>query len=240
LFSADGIANVTMTAGETKNPRRNVPLSLLMGIGTVVGLYLLANIAYLNVLPFSAIQTAPEDRVGTLAAQTILGDSAKWFMAAAIMISTFGCVNGYILTGARTFWMMAQDRLFFQAAGKLDPKTSVPVFGLFIQCVWACLLTLSGKYGDLLDYVIFVALLIYMATVVGLMRLRSKRPDLERPYKVAGYPILPLLYLGLAGVISILLLLYKPKYTWPGLLLVISGIPVYFWMKRNLLQRKVS
>jgi basic amino acid/polyamine antiporter, APA family len=237
LFSADGIANVTMTAGETRNPKRNVPLSLLMGIGTVVGLYILANFAYLNVLPFEQIKTAPEDRVGTLAAQTILGDKAKWFMAAAIMISTFGCVNGYVLTGARSFWMMAQDGLFFRRAGVLDPKTNVPVFGLAIQCVWACLLTLSGKYGDLLDYVIFVALLIYMATVVGLMRLRRTRPQAERPYKVWGYPVLPLLYLGLAGVISTLLLLYKPQYTWPGLLLVISGVPVYFWMNRNQLQR---
>lgn len=237
LFSADGIANVTLTASETRNPKRNLPLSLVLGVGTVCLLYILCNYVYLNVLTLEQIQTAPEQRVGTLAARFMLGDIATVLMAAAIMISTFGCVNGYLLTGARAYFAMAQDGLFVKQAGILNPKTNVPVWGLLVQCAWSCVLCLSGKYGDLLDYVIFTQLLIYMATMLALFVLRRTRPDAERPYRALGYPVLPALYLLLAGTISVLLLLYKPNYTWPGLLIVLSGIPVYWLTQRNHVSR---
>jgi APA family basic amino acid/polyamine antiporter len=233
LFSADGIANVTLTAGETRNPKRNIPLSLALGVGSVCLLYVLANFSYLNVLTLAQIQTAPEDRVGTLAARVVLGDAATGLMAAAIMISTFGCVNGFLLTGARAYYAMAEDGLFPRQARNLDPLSNVPVWGLWVQGIWACLLTLSGKYGDLLDYVIFTQLLVYMTTLIGLFKLRRDRPEAERPYRAIGYPWLQIAYLVLAATISVLLLLYKPNYTWPGLLLVLSGIPVYLWRRRS-------
>ena len=187
---------------------------------------------YLNVLTFPEIQHADQDRVATAAAASMFGPVAVQLMAAAIMISTFGCSNGLILSGARVYFAMAKDRLFFRRAASLDAKTHAPVFSLAVQCVWAVLLTMSGSYNDLLDYVIFAVLLFYILTIAGLFVLRRTRPDLERPYKAFGYPVLPALYIGAASLIEVLLLLYKPNYTWPGLIIVLLGVPVYFvWRK---------
>ena len=233
LFSSDAWNNVTFTAGEVRNPRRNLPLSLALGVGIVSALYIACNFVYLNVLPLDAIQHAAEDRVATAAVARMLGPSAVQVMAAAIMISTFGCTNGLILAGARVYYAMALDRVFFQRAARLDGRSGAPVFALALQCVWACLLTLSGSYGDLLDYVIFAVLLFYILTISGIFVLRRKRPDLERPYKAFGYPVLPALYIAIAGVIEVLLLMYKPTYTFPGLGIVLLGVPVYFLWRRN-------
>jgi APA family basic amino acid/polyamine antiporter len=233
LFSSDSWNNVTFTAGETRHPQRNVPLSLLLGVGLVSILYLLANYAYLLVLPFDQIQNAAQDRVGTAAASAILGPVAVQVMAAAIMVSTFGCANGLTLAGARVYYAMALDNLFFRQAAQLDPRTQAPTTSLWIQCLWACGLTLTGSYGDLLDYVIFAVLLFYILTIVGIFVLRRTRPEAPRPYKAFGYPLLPGLYLLLAGGIELLLLLYKPSFTWPGLILVLLGIPVYFWWTKG-------
>jgi len=228
LFSSDAWNNVTFTAGEVRNPKRNLPLSLALGVGLVSLLYLACNFVYLSVLPLGAIASAPEDRVATAVASGILGPIAVKVMAAAIMVSTFGCLNGMILAGARVYYAMALDGLFFKPVARLDPVHHTPVVSLAVQCVWACLLTLSGRYSDLLDYVIFAVLLFYMLTIAGLFRLRLTRPDLPRPYRAFGYPVLPALYIVAAGVIEVLLLLYKPNYTWPGLLLVILGVPIYY------------
>jgi APA family basic amino acid/polyamine antiporter len=244
LFSADAWNNITFTAGEVKNPNRNIPLSLALGTGTVILIYILANIGYLLVLPVTGspdamdaagrgIQFAVSDRVGTAAASVIFGESAAIIMAALIMISTFGCNNGLILAGARVYYAMAKDGLFFKSAGMLNKK-SVPGAALVVQCIWTCLLCLSGTYGDLLDYVVFVVLVFYILTVIGIFILRKKRPAAERPYCAFGYPIIPIVYIILAAAISIDLLIYKPQYTWPGLGIVLLGIPVFFaWNKYN-------
>jgi basic amino acid/polyamine antiporter, APA family len=232
LFSSDAWNNVTFTAGEIRNPRRNVPLALGLGVAIVSVIYLACNFVYLSVLPLEAIQHAPEDRVATAAAAVILGPVAVEVMAAAIMISTFGCLNGMILAGARVYYAMALDRLFFRPVARLDPKHHTPVVSLTVQCLWACLLTLTGTYSDLLDYVIFAVLLFYILTIAGVFVLRRTRPDMERPYRALGYPVLPALYIALAGAIEILLLLYKPNYTWPGLIIVLLGVPVYFLWRR--------
>jgi len=185
------------------------------------------------VLTLDAIKTAPEDRVATATAAVMFGPVAVQVMAAAIMVSTFGCVNGLILAGARVYYTMAQDGLFFKRVGTLDPVHHTPVTSLVIQCVWSVLLTLSGQYGDLLDYVIFAVLLFYMLTIAGLFVLRRTRPDMERPYRAFGYPVVPGAYILVAGVIEILLLAYKPNYTFPGLVIVLLGVPVYFmWRKK--------
>ena len=234
LFSSDSWNNVTFTAGEMRNPRRNLPLSLALGVGLVSLLYFACNYVYLLVLPLEAIQTAPEDRVGTAVARGIFGDRAVQMMAAAIMVSTFGCLNGLTMAGARVYYAMALDKLFFKAAAALDPKTQAPVTALWIQCLWSAALTLTGSYNELLDYVIFAVLLFYILTIAGIFVLRRTRPEMERPYRAFGYPVLPALYIVLAGVIELLLLLYKPNFTWPGLLIVLLGIPVYFvWKKRE-------
>ncbi len=233
LFSSDAWNNVTFTAGEVRNPRRNLPLSLALGVGLVSLLYVGSNFVYLNVLPLEAIQRAPEDRVATAAAAVMFGPVAVQLMAAAIMISTFGCLNGLILAGARVYYAMALDGLFFRRAGQLDPVRHTPVFSLAIQCAWAILLTLSGTYSDLLDYVIFAVLLFYILTIAGLFVLRRTRPEMERPYRAIGYPVLPALYIVVAGLIEVLLLLYKPSYTWPGLIIVLLGVPVYFVWRRK-------
>ncbi len=234
LFSSDAWNNVTFTGGEVRNPRRNLPLALGLGVASVSVLYLASNLAYLVVLPLEAIQNAPEDRVGTAAAAEILGPAAVGVMAAAIMVSTFGCLNGMILAGARVYYAMALDKLFFASAARLDPKHHTPVVSLAAQCAWACLLTLTGAYSDLLDYVIFAVLLFYILTIAGIFVLRRTKPGLERPYRAVGYPALPALYIAAAGMIEVLLLLYKPDYTWPGLVIVILGVPVYyFWRKRQ-------
>lgn len=233
LFSSDAWNNVTFTAGETKNPSRNVPLSLALGVGIVSAIYVAANYVYLSVLPLEAIQRAPQDRVGTAVASALLGSRAEALMAAAIMISTFGCVNGMTLTGARVYYAMARDGLFFRKAGTLDARTATPTVSLWAQCAWACVLTLSGRYGDLLDYVIFAVLLFYVLTIAGVFVLRRKHPEWPRPYRALGYPVLPALYIAAAALIEILLLLYKPNYTWPGLVIVLLGLPVYWFWKRK-------
>ena len=232
LFSSDAWNNVTFTAGEVRNPKRNLPLSLALGVAVVSALYIASNYAYLNVLTFHEIQTAAEDRVATAAAFKMFGPVAVRLMAAAIMISTFGCNNGLILSGARVYYAMAKDKLFFRKAAELDPVHRAPRFSLVMQSGWAILLTLSGSYSDLLDYVIFAVLLFYMLTISGLFVLRRTQPDLERPYKAFGYPVLPAAYIAAAGVIEALLLVYKPSYTWPGLIIVLLGAPVYFIWRR--------
>ena len=234
LFSSDAWNNVTFTAGEVRNPRRNLPLSLALGVAIVSALYILTNFVYLNVLTFDAIQHAANDRVAAAAAEHMLGPVALQIMAAAIMISTFGCTNGLTLAGARVYYAMAKDQLFFRRAAELNPKTNAPVFSLVMQCGWAVALTLSGGYNDLLDYVIFAVLLFYILTIAGLFVLRRTRPDMERPYKAFGYPVLPAVYIAAAGLIEVLLLAYKPNYTWPGLIIVLLGLPVYFiWRKKE-------
>lgn len=242
LFSSDAWNNITFTAGEVKNPQRNIPLSLVLGTGLVISLYILANFAYLATLSLSQIQNAPEDRVGTLALDTIFGSGGAVVMAIAIIISTFGCNNGLILAGARVYYAMAQDNLFFKSTAKLN-KNHVPAFALILQCVWACLLVLprtrSGKfvdgaedygnlYGMLLDYVVFAVLIFYILTIIGLFILRRKCPDAERPYRAFGYPLIPAIYIVAATVISLVLLFYKPATSLPGLAIVLSGIPIYF------------
>ena len=244
LFSADAWNNITFTAGEVTNPKRNIPLSLALGTGTVILIYLLANIGYLLVLPITGspqasdavgrgIQFAISDRVGTAAASVIFGEAAAGIMALMIMVSTFGCNNGLILAGARVYYAMAKDGLFFKKAGVLNTK-SVPGAALIVQGVWTCILCLSGTYGDLLDYVVFAVLLFYILTVVGIFILRKKQPNADRPYKAYGYPIVPAIYIVLASAISIDLLIFKPQYTWPGLGIVLLGIPVYFLWKRRI------
>jgi APA family basic amino acid/polyamine antiporter len=234
LFSSDAWNNVTFTAGEVRNPKRNLPLSLGIGVGVVSLLYLACNYVYLTALPLEQIQAASQDRVATAVGQQMFGPVAVQLLAAAIMISTFGCVNGMLLAGARVYYAMAQDRLFFRQAATLDPRSQAPSKSLWMQCAWACLLTMTGRYGDLLDYVIFAVLIFYMLTIAGIFVLRRTRPEMQRPYKAVGYPVLPALYIVAAGLIEILLLLYKPNYTWPGLIIVLLGIPVYYlWRKKE-------
>ena len=238
LFSSDAWNNITFTAGEVKNPKRNIPLSLFFGALVVTIIYLLVNVSYLLVLPLNGnpsgtsvtslgIQFASEDRVATAAANIFLGEPAAIIMAVLIMVSTFGCNNGLILSGARVYYAMAKNNLFFKGAGTLN-KNSVPANALIVQAVWASILCLSGTYGQLLDYVIFAVLIFYILTIGGVFILRKKQPDAERPYKAFGYPFLPAIYIILAASISIILLIYKPQYTWPGLIIVLLGVPVYF------------
>jgi APA family basic amino acid/polyamine antiporter len=245
LFSADAWNNVTFTAGEVKNPRRNLPLSLAMGTGVVILLYIAANFIYLMHLPFDGsasgadvvtrgIKYATSDRVGTAALQQMFGGPGAGLMAVAILISTFGCCNGLILSGARVYYAMAKDGLFFKQVGNLHPKYKTPAVSLAVQAVWTCILCLSGTYGQLLDYIIFAVLVFYILTILGLFVLRVKRPDAERPYKAFGYPVLPAIYIAMALFIDVVLLRYKPQYTWPGLVIVLLGIPVYFlWSRRS-------
>jgi len=228
LFSADAWNNVTFAAAEVNRPQRNLPLALALGTGGVTLLYVLANFAYLSVLKLSEIQNAPQDRVGTLALEHMFGPVGAFLMAGAILISTFGCINGLILAGARVYYAMARDGVFFERAGVLSSKTHVPVWALGVQGLWTAFLTLTGSYGQLLDYVIFAALVFYVATMVALFRLRAKRPDLERPYRAFGYPVVPGLYLLSALAIAVILLFAKPDYSFAGLVIVLLGIPVYY------------
>src|SRR5216117_341918 len=246
LFSADAWNNITFIAGEVKEPRRNVPLSLALGTILVITLYLLANVAYLTALPWDAIQNAPSDRVASETANVIFPGAGASIMAVAIMISTFGCNNGLILAGARAYYAMARDRLFFRRVGELN-KQRVPAWGLIIQGIWAGILVLprtvktdgsyGNLYGDLLNYIISAALIFYILTIAGLFLLRWKRPDAERPYKAFGYPVVPILYIVGAAVILLVLFIYQTATTWPGLLIVISGVPIYLFWK---LARKKS
>ena len=244
LFSADAWNNVTFTAGEIRNPKRNVPLSLAFGVGFVLIAYFLASMAYILVLPLHGdpngatvfargVQYAAEDRIGAAVLQQIFPHLGAYLMAAAIMISTFGCANGITLGGARAYYAMSQDRLFFKSVGKLHPKFKTPVSALVVQAIWTIFLCVSGSYGQLLDYITFAVLVFYILTLVGLFVLRVKQPDAARPYKAFGYPALPALYIVMATCICVVLLRYKPQYTWPGLILVLMGIPVYLYWSRS-------
>lgn len=228
LFSADAWNNVTFAAAEVERPQRNLPLALALGTGSVTLIYVLANVAYLSTLKLSEIQTAPQDRVGTLALQHMFGDVGAYLMAGAILISTFGCINGLILAGARVYYAMARDGVFFEKAGQISPKTHVPVWALGVQGVWTAFLTLTGSYGQLLDYVIFAALVFYVLTMIALFALRAKRPEMERPYRAFGYPVIPALYMLSAAAIAVILLVAKPQYSFAGLFIVLLGIPVYY------------
>ena len=232
LFSADAWNNITYTAGEVKNPQKNLPLSLLLGTSTVIILYLLANIAYIYVLPIEQIQNAENGRVATLMMSTVLGDKGRFFMAAMIMISTFGCLNGIILTAARVYYAMAKDGLFFKKAGVLN-KNHVPANSLSMQCIWACLLCFSGTYNDLLNYIMFAVMLFYVLTISGLFVLRVKRPDMERPYKALGYPVLPAIYIILAALVAVNMLIYQGEFSLYGLIIILCGVPVYFIFKKK-------
>ncbi len=227
LFSSDAWNNVTFIAGEIKRPERNIGLSLFFGTLIVTVVYACANLMYTAVLPLNEIAFAESDRVAVAASQNIFGSAGTIVIAVMIMISTFGCNNGLILSGARVYYTMAKDGLFFRQVGNLNAN-GVPAKGLWIQCIWACVLCLSGKYGDLLDYVVFVVLIFYILTILGIFRLRRKRPEAERPYKAFGYPVLPALYVLLASSICIALLFYKPTFASFGLLIVLLGIPVYY------------
>jgi basic amino acid/polyamine antiporter, APA family len=254
LFSADAWNNITFTAGEVKDPRRNIPLSLALGAGGVITLYLLANLAYLFLLPLDQIQHAPDDRVATAAIAVMFGGAGAIIMAVAIMISTFGCCNGLILAGARVYYAMAQDGLFFRSTGRLNAK-HVPAMALLLQGIWTALLVLprtrlrdpvtnaplvdasgveqyGNLYGALLDYVVFAVLIFYVLTIATLFVLRRTRPEAERPYRAFGYPLLPALYLIAATIILLVLAVYRTQTSWPGLLIVLAGVPVYFlWRK---------
>jgi APA family basic amino acid/polyamine antiporter len=232
IFSSDAWNNVTFIAGEVKNPQKNIGLSLLFGTLIVTVVYIAANLMYLNVLPLHDIASAPNDRVAVAASKAIFGNAGTIVIAIMIMISTFGCNNGLILAGARVYYTMAKDGLFFKKTGTLN-NNGVPEFALWIQFVVASLLCLSGKYGDLLDMISFVAVLFYALTILGIFILRKKRPDAERPYKAFGYPILPAIYILMALTFCTLLIIYKPQYTWPGLIIVLIGIPLYFLAVRN-------
>jgi basic amino acid/polyamine antiporter, APA family len=249
LFSSDAWNNVTFTAGEVRNPQRNLPLALAIGTGVVILLYVMANFVYLSVLPLAGdpngttilargIQHASEDRVATAVMQQVFGAGGAQIMAVLILISAFGCNNGLILSGARVYYAMAKDGLFFRGAAKLHPKYRTPAHSLMMQCLWTCVLCLSGSYGQLLDYIIFAVLVFYILTIAGLFVLRVKRPDAPRPYRAIGYPVLPAIYILMAVFIDIVLLRYKPQYTWPGLIIVLLGIPVYYlWSSRNPAER---
>jgi APA family basic amino acid/polyamine antiporter len=245
LFSADAWNNVTFTAGEIKNPSRNLPLSLALGTGVVIALYIGCNIIYLNVLPLDGamhgatilergIKYATEDRVATAVLSQMFGSIGGALMAAAIMVSAFGCNNGLILAGARVYYAMAKDRLFFRSVARLHPKYKTPAVSLMVQMVWTCILCVSGSYGQLLDYIVFAVLVFYILTIAALFVLRRTHPDAPRPYRAIGYPVLPAIYIVMALFIDVVLLLYKPQFTWPGLIIVLLGIPVYFiWHSRR-------
>ena len=244
LFSADAWNNVTYTAGEVRNPKRNLPLSLALGTILVLGLYILSNFVYLLALPLHGdpqgasifargIQYASEDRVATAVLQQIFSRTGAFLMAGAILVSTFGCANGLTLAGARVYYAMSRDGLFFKAAGKLHPRWHTPVAALIVQAVWTCFLCLSGSYSQLLDFIICTELIFYILTIVSLFVLRVKRPDAERSYRAIGYPVLPAIYILMAAWICIVLLRYKPQYTWPGLVIVLLGIPVFaVWSRK--------
>ncbi len=231
IFSSDAWNNVTFIAGEIRNPKRNIGLSLFMGTLIVTVIYVLANLVYLAVLPLQEIAYAEKDRVAVAASSVIFGNIGTILIALMIMISTFGCNNGLILAGARVYHTMAIDGLFFKKIATLN-KHAVPEFGLWLQCLVASVLCLSGKYGDLLDMISFVVVIFYVLTIIGIYILRIKRPDVERPYKAFGYPFLPAIYILMGISFCTLLIIYKPNFTWPGLIIVLSGVPVYYMWKK--------
>jgi APA family basic amino acid/polyamine antiporter len=244
LFSADAWNNITFTAGEVKDPRRNVPLSLALGTIIVIGLYVMANVAYLVTLPFDRIQNAPGDRVATTMLDVIFPGLGVTIMAVAIMISTFGCNNGLLLAGARAYYAMARDGLFFRSVGTLN-HARVPGWGLLLQGIWAAFLVLprtfnpatnsyGNLYSNLLEYVISAALIFYILTIAAVFRLRRTRPDVDRPYRAFGYPVVPALYIVGAAAILAILFVYRTATTWPGLVIIVLGVPAFLaWRRRN-------
>jgi APA family basic amino acid/polyamine antiporter len=232
IFSSDAWNNVTFIAGEMKNPKRDVALSLGLGTLIVTIIYVSANVVYTGVLSLHDIASADKDRVAVAASHVIFGNIGTYVIAVMIMISTFGCNNGLILSGARVYYSMAKDGLFFKRTGDLN-KHGVPQFGLWIQCVVASILCLSGRYGDLLDMISFVVVIFYMLTIIGIFILRAKHPNAERPYKAFGYPVLPAIYILMGLAFCTLLIIYKPQFTWPGLIIVLIGIPIYYISQRN-------
>lgn len=232
LFSSDAWNNVTFIANEIKNPKRNIGLALFLGTLIVTIIYTATNLMYVSIMPMQSIAHAENDRVGVEAAKIIFGNVGTQIIAVMLMISTFGCNNGLILSGARVYYTMANDGLFFQQVGRLN-KNAVPSRGLWIQCLWASVLCLSGKYGDLLTYIIFTVLIFYILTIAGIFILRKKRPDIPRPYKAFGYPVLPMIYILAASIISVSLLIYQTKFSLPGLGILLLGIPIYYLLLKN-------
>jgi basic amino acid/polyamine antiporter, APA family len=244
LFAADAWNNVTFTAGEVQNPSRNLPLSLALGTGVVMALFVACNFVYLSTLPLDGkaagttilergIKYATEDRVGTAVMSQMFGSVGETLMAITVIIAGFGCCNGLILAGSRVFYAMAKDGVFFKSVAKLHPTYKTPAVSLMVQMLWACILCVSGSYAQLLDYIIFAVLVFYILTIFGLFVLRRTHPDAERPYRAFGYPALPAIYIVMALFIEVVLLRYKPQYTWPGLIIVLIGIPVYFLWSRH-------
>jgi len=230
IFSSDSWNNITFIAGEVKNPKRNIGLSLALGTFVVTIIYVTANVMYTGVLTLPEIAGADKDRVAVAASHVIFGASGTVIIAVMIMISTFGCNNGLIMSGARVYYSMATDGLFFKKAASLNTN-AVPSFALWVQCLIACLWCFSGRYGDLLDMISFVVVGFYILTICGIFILRRKRPDADRPYKAIGYPILPIIYIMMGLAFCLLLIVYKPKFTWPGLIITMIGIPVYYLIK---------
>ncbi|MBC7553191.1 MAG: amino acid permease [Taibaiella sp.] len=232
LFSSDAWNSVTFIAGELKRPERNIGLSLFIGTLVVTLLYISMNFMYLHVMSISEIAHAPSERVATAAALKIFGGNGAKIIALLIMVSTFGCNNGLILSGARVYYTMAKDGLFLNSAGKLNAK-GVPARALWMQCAWACGLCLSGQYGNLLDYIVFTVLLFYILTIAGIFKLRQSRPDHPRPYKAFGYPFIPALYIAIAAFICVALLFIQTQYAGLGLVIVLTGIPVYYFSQKS-------
>ncbi len=233
IAAADLWYQIGFSAGEMRDPKRDIPVAMLAGATLVCILYFLTNVAYLSLLPAASIASAPQDRVATAALEAVFGAPGLYAMAAAVMLSCFGCNAALILSGPRVYYAMARDGLFFRAAGVLHPRYKTPAAALAVQAVWACTLCLSGTYGQLLEYMVFASLLFYILTVSCLFALRIKRPDLDRPVKAVGYPVLPALYLGATVLLCGDLLVEKPQYTWPGLVIVALGVPVYYvWRGR--------
>jgi APA family basic amino acid/polyamine antiporter len=232
IFSSDAWNNVTFIAGEVKNPQRNIGLSLFLGTLIVTIIYVSANLMYLAVLPLDGIAFAENERVAVAASKEIFGSAGTIVIALMIMVSTFGCNNGLILAGARVYYTMAKDGLFFKKVGTLN-NFAVPQYALWIQCIIACAWSLSGQYGNLLDMISFVVVLFYILTIAGIFILRKKRPHAERPYKAFGYPVLPALYILMGLAFCGLLIVYKPLYTWPGLIIVLIGVPLYYLAVRK-------
>jgi APA family basic amino acid/polyamine antiporter len=227
IFSSDAWNNVTFIAGEIKNPKRNIGLALFLGTLIVTIIYVTTNVMYTAVLPLNEIASAEKDRVAVAASQVIFGNIGTVVIALMIMISTFGCNNGLILAGARVYYTMAKDGLFFKPASTLN-KFAVPQWALWVQCLIACAWSVSGKYGQLLDMISFVVVIFYVMTILGIFILRKKRPDAERPYKSFRYPVLPALYIIMGIAFCVLLIFYKPQFTWPGLIIALAGIPLYY------------
>jgi APA family basic amino acid/polyamine antiporter len=232
IFSSDAWNNVTFIAGEIKNPQKNIGLSLFLGTSIVTAIYLLMNVVYLATVPLHELAFAKDNRVALSASEAIFGSSGTIIIAIMIMVATFGCNNGLILAGARVYYTMAKDQLFFKKAGTLN-KNVVPEWALWIQCAMACILCLSGKYGDLLDMVSFIVVIFYVLTIAGIFILRKKYPNADRPYKAIGYPILPIIYMLMGVSFCVLLIIYKPQFTWPGLIITLLGIPLYYLAVRN-------